>query len=196
MSRKTPGRAAAALDDPDRAALLDDVQPSGLAPSRAAIADRRVEPARDDRDRGACRPTAACSVGARAAAAAGRRQERDERGTEGRARASHRTLAEGVGFAPPMRIFVIGAGQVGSTIVEALHDEHDLTVIDLDPRRLDAARLPVRRLDAARATAPAAARSRRRASRRPTSLIACTSRDEANLVAACSPNELAPQTRR
>ena len=29
-----------------------------------------------------------------------------------------------------MKIFVVGAGQVGSTIVEALHDEHDLTVID------------------------------------------------------------------
>ena len=34
---------------------------------------------------------------------------------------------------PRVKIFVIGAGQVGSTIVEALHDEHDVTVIDLDP---------------------------------------------------------------
>ena len=35
-----------------------------------------------------------------------------------------------------MKVFVVGAGQVGSTIVEALHDEHDLTVIDVDGQRL------------------------------------------------------------
>ena len=37
-----------------------------------------------------------------------------------------------------MRIFVIGAGQVGSTIVEALHDEHSVTVFDIDPARVTA----------------------------------------------------------
>ena len=37
-----------------------------------------------------------------------------------------------------VRILVIGAGQVGSTVVEALHGEHDLTVVDLDPARLAA----------------------------------------------------------
>ena len=37
-----------------------------------------------------------------------------------------------------MRILVVGAGQVGATIVEALHDEHDVTVVDLDPARLAA----------------------------------------------------------
>ena len=36
-----------------------------------------------------------------------------------------------------MKIFVIGAGQVGATIVEALHDDHDVTLIDLDPARLE-----------------------------------------------------------
>jgi trk system potassium uptake protein TrkA len=35
-----------------------------------------------------------------------------------------------------MRIIVLGAGHVGRAIVEALHDEHDATVIDMDPRRL------------------------------------------------------------
>ena len=35
-----------------------------------------------------------------------------------------------------MKILVLGAGQVGTTIVEALHDEHELTIIDLDPDRL------------------------------------------------------------
>jgi trk/ktr system potassium uptake protein len=36
-----------------------------------------------------------------------------------------------------VKILVIGAGQVGSTIVEALHTEHDITVIDLDAARLN-----------------------------------------------------------
>ena len=33
---------------------------------------------------------------------------------------------------------MVGAGQVGSTVVEALHDEHDVTIIDLDGSRLAA----------------------------------------------------------
>ncbi|MCP9487677.1 MAG: NAD-binding protein, partial [Gaiellaceae bacterium MAG52_C11] len=37
-----------------------------------------------------------------------------------------------------MKIFLVGAGQVGATIVQALHDEHELTVFDLDPSRLQA----------------------------------------------------------
>jgi trk system potassium uptake protein TrkA len=35
-----------------------------------------------------------------------------------------------------MRIIVLGAGHVGRAIVDALHDEHDATVIDIDQRRL------------------------------------------------------------
>lgn len=35
-----------------------------------------------------------------------------------------------------MRIIVVGAGYVGLTIVEALHETHDISVIDLDARRL------------------------------------------------------------
>lgn len=35
-----------------------------------------------------------------------------------------------------MRIVVVGAGHVGATIVEALHEEHDLVVVDLLPGRL------------------------------------------------------------
>jgi trk system potassium uptake protein TrkA len=37
-----------------------------------------------------------------------------------------------------MKIFVVGLGQVGSTVVEALHDEHEVTVIDADAGRLTA----------------------------------------------------------
>jgi len=35
-----------------------------------------------------------------------------------------------------VRIIVMGAGHVGMTIVEALHTEHELVVVDLDPGRL------------------------------------------------------------
>jgi trk system potassium uptake protein TrkA len=35
-----------------------------------------------------------------------------------------------------MRIVVVGAGHVGATIVEALHDEHDIVVVDLSAARL------------------------------------------------------------
>ena len=81
-----------------------------------------------------------------------------------------------------MRVFVIGAGQVGSTIVEALHDEHDITVIDLDPSRLEplAYRYDV-------ATVEGNGSSRRALADAGVGdadlVIACTSRDEANLVA-------------
>ena len=81
-----------------------------------------------------------------------------------------------------MRVFLIGAGQVGSTIVEALHDDHDVTVLDTEASRLQAmsARFDVAvyegdgtsRKDIAAAGINAA-----------DLVIACTSRDEVNLVA-------------
>src|SRR5918996_6519221 len=43
--------------------------------------------------------------------------------------------ATGVRFAP-VNIFVIGAGQVGAAVVEALHEEHDITVLDTEQSRL------------------------------------------------------------
>ena len=77
-----------------------------------------------------------------------------------------------------MRIFVIGAGQVGSTIVEALHADHDLTVLDLDPARLTPLAYPY---DVA--TVEANGASRRALAdagvRDADLVIACTSRDEA-----------------
>ena len=42
-------------------------------------------------------------------------------------------------YAPArMRIVIVGAGQVGATVVEALHAEHDLSVIDITRERLEA----------------------------------------------------------
>jgi len=82
-----------------------------------------------------------------------------------------------------VRIFVIGAGQVGATVVEALHAEHNITVIDLDPARLTplAYRFDVATVEAngasRRALADAGVGSA-------DLVIACTSRNEANLVAA------------
>jgi trk system potassium uptake protein len=81
-----------------------------------------------------------------------------------------------------MKIVLLGAGQVGATIVEALHDDHEVTVVDLDATRLQALsyRYDVRTvrgngatrrilLDAGVGLADL--------------MIACTSRDEINLVA-------------
>ncbi len=82
-----------------------------------------------------------------------------------------------------MKIFVIGAGQVGTTVVDALHGEHNITVLDLDPARLTPLAY---RYDVATVEANGASRrSLADAGVRDADLvIACTSRDEANLVAA------------
>ena len=82
-----------------------------------------------------------------------------------------------------MKIFVIGAGQVGATIVQALHDEHELTVFDLDEERLAAIS---QRYDVHTVEGNGASR-RVLAGAGITGadlLIACTSRDESNIVAA------------
>ena len=82
--------------------------------------------------------------------------------------AGRRRVLFGVYPARAVKIFVIGAGQVGSTIVEALHGEHDVTVIDLDPARL-ASLATATTSPRSRPTAPAAARSPTQASATPTS---------------------------
>ena len=81
-----------------------------------------------------------------------------------------------------MNIFVIGAGQVGTTIVESLHRDHAMTVLDLDPARLTALS---QRFDVATLTANGASRrALAEAGVRDADLVlACTSRDEVNLVA-------------
>jgi trk system potassium uptake protein TrkA len=92
-----------------------------------------------------------------------------------------------------MRITLIGAGQVGSTIVESLHHDHDLTVIDLDPGRLAALS---NRYDVV--TSEGDCTSRRVLADagvgRADLVIAATSRDETNLVSAMFSKRLAPRT--
>jgi trk system potassium uptake protein TrkA len=93
-----------------------------------------------------------------------------------------------------MRIVVIGAGQVGSTVVEALHDEHQLTVVDIDGSRLNALSY---RYDVSSVEGNGASRRVLQDAGVPHAdlLIACTSRDEPNLIAAMLAKKLAPEIR-
>jgi trk system potassium uptake protein TrkA len=82
-----------------------------------------------------------------------------------------------------MNIVVVGAGQVGATIVEALHADHAVTVVDMDPARVRAVshHYDVRAVvgnGATRRTLQEAGVGEADL------LIASTSRDEINLVAA------------
>ena len=81
-----------------------------------------------------------------------------------------------------MRVFLIGAGQVGFTIVEALHDEHDITVVDMEASRLQAL---TARFDVAVFEGDGTSRKDLAVAGATTAdlVIACTSRDEVNLVA-------------
>ncbi len=92
-----------------------------------------------------------------------------------------------------MNIFVIGAGQVGATIVQALHDEHHLTVLDLDESRLTAL---ATRYDVATVEGNGASRSVLSGAGIADAdlLIACTSRDESNIVAAMISKAISPRT--
>ena len=82
-----------------------------------------------------------------------------------------------------MNIVVLGAGQVGVTIVEALHDDHDVTVVDVDSGRLQALSY---RFDVRTVTGNGATRRVLQDADigEAALMIACTSRDEINLVAA------------
>jgi trk/ktr system potassium uptake protein len=80
-----------------------------------------------------------------------------------------------------VKVFLIGAGQVGSTVVETLHHDHELTVLDTEPARLAAV---ADRYDVA--TFEGDGTSRRDLERAGVGdsdlVIAATSRDEVNLV--------------
>jgi trk system potassium uptake protein len=95
-----------------------------------------------------------------------------------------------------VRIFVVGAGHVGSTIVEALHKDeaHELTVIDLDRARLNALShgYDVRTIEgdgASRKTLIEAG------AREADLFIACTSRDEINIISGLFARSLGPQAK-
>jgi trk system potassium uptake protein len=81
-----------------------------------------------------------------------------------------------------MRVFVIGAGQVGFAIVDALHADHEITVLDTEQSRLAAF---AERYDVATFEGDGTSRldlvNAGVASQ--DLVIACTSRDEVNLVA-------------
>lgn len=81
-----------------------------------------------------------------------------------------------------MKVFLIGAGLVGATVVEALHRDHDVTVVDFDQAKL---RALGQRFDVATAQATAVSRGELVAAGLGDAqlVIACTSRDEVNLVA-------------
>jgi trk system potassium uptake protein len=93
-----------------------------------------------------------------------------------------------------VKIFIIGAGQVGSTIVEALHDEHELIVVDEDGSRLEALGS---RFDIGSVEGNGASRRVLEDAGLAGSdlLIACTSRDEVNLIASIFSRALTPTTR-
>jgi trk system potassium uptake protein TrkA len=93
-----------------------------------------------------------------------------------------------------MRIFVIGAGQVGSTIVEALHDEHELTVVDTDGGRLDrlGSHFDVGVIEADGASRRVLEDAGLSAA---DLVIACTSRDEVNIIVSMFARKLAPDAR-
>ncbi len=81
-----------------------------------------------------------------------------------------------------VRVFLIGAGQVGSTIIEALHHDHEITVLDTEPSRLAAV---FQRYDVAIFEGDGTSQQDLAAAgvRAADLVIACTSRDEVNLVA-------------
>jgi trk system potassium uptake protein TrkA len=95
-----------------------------------------------------------------------------------------------------VRIFVVGAGQVGTTIVEALHKEeaHELTMIDLDRSRLLALshRFDVRTIEGDGASRTALIEA---GARNADLFIACTSRDEINIISGLLARSLCPNAK-
>jgi trk system potassium uptake protein TrkA len=82
-----------------------------------------------------------------------------------------------------MRIVVLGAGQVGRTVVHALHEQHDISVIGIDPRDLGAL---ADRYDVRTVLGDGTSRRivQKAGAEQADLLIACSPREEANLVCA------------
>jgi trk system potassium uptake protein len=82
-----------------------------------------------------------------------------------------------------MKVIVLGAGHVGRAVVDSLYEEHDLTVIDVDTRRVAefADRYDVRTVQGDGTTRKVV---RKAGVEEADLLIACSPREEANLVCA------------
>jgi trk system potassium uptake protein len=82
-----------------------------------------------------------------------------------------------------MRIVVLGAGQVSRAVLDALHEDHDITVIDVEPGRLAALadRYDVRTVVGDATTRAVVQKADIGAC---DLLIACSAREEVNLVCA------------
>jgi trk system potassium uptake protein len=82
-----------------------------------------------------------------------------------------------------MRIIVLGAGNVARALLDALHEEHDVTVIDSDPERLAqfAGRYDVRTVEGDGTSKQVV---RNAGVERADLFIGCSPREEANLVCA------------
>jgi trk system potassium uptake protein TrkA len=82
-----------------------------------------------------------------------------------------------------MRIMVLGAAHIGRALVEALHEEHEITVVDIDPGRLASLsdRYDIRTVEGDGTTE----KTLRKAGVEDVDLfIGCSPREEANLVGA------------
>ncbi len=82
-----------------------------------------------------------------------------------------------------MRIIVLGAAHIGHALIDALHEEHELTVIDTDPQRLATLsnRYDIRTVEGDGTTE----KTLRKAGMEDVDLfIGCSPREEANLVGA------------
>src|SRR5918994_7706482 len=82
-----------------------------------------------------------------------------------------------------MKIMVLGAGHVAQALVHALHEEHEITVIDIDPQRLAALsnRYDVRAVEGDGTTKHVV---RKAGVEQSDLFVGCSPREEANLVCA------------
>jgi trk system potassium uptake protein len=92
-------------------------------------------------------------------------------------------LARIIAYAPLMKIIVLGAGHVGAALVDALHEDHDVVVVDADDDRLALFR---GRYDVRTVLGDGTARDelRKAGVEAADLLIACSPREELNLVSA------------
>jgi trk system potassium uptake protein len=91
-----------------------------------------------------------------------------------------------------MKIIVLGAGHVAEALVEALHEEHEVTVIDVDPQRLAAisGRFDVRAVEGDGTSKHVV---RKAGVEEADLFVGCSPREEANIVCAMLVKRLSPR---